>query len=416
MQLKEPTSIRGALAFATCSLLSATSTNTQAASAAEDDVWEIDSAVLFYSEGSDRVSLIEPVVGVRKALGIEEYVSVRLVVDVLTGASPNGAIPADGVQTFTTPSGNSTYQVQPGETPLDDTFRDTRVALNAAWDKPLTDQLKGVFSANLSTEYDYQSMGVSATLARDFNQRNTTLSAGLSYNQDTIDPVGGTPVGLTPMPDFPAVKATQWGSEDKTVTELLLGVTQVVNRRTLMQLNYTWGNDDGYLTDPYKLLSVTDGAGNLSTGDPYLFEKRPDSRERQTIFWRTLYQPSDNVIDVSYRYFWDDWGMRSHTLDTRYRYELGGGHYLQPHVRVYRQSAADFYRFNLVEGESPEFASADYRLGNMTTATVGMKYGRVLGENREFSVRAEFMNQSDDDNRFEDVDAYILQANYSFLF
>lgn len=415
MQLKE-TSIRGALAFATCSLLSATSHSAQAASAPDDDEWEIDSAVLFYSEGSDRISLVEPVVSARKALGGDEYVSMRLVVDVLTGASPNGAIPTDGVQTFTTPSGNSTYLVQPGETPLDSTFRDTRVALNGAWEKPLSERLRGVFSANFSTEYDYQSMGVTATLAQDFNNRNTTLSAGLAYSQDAIDPVGGAPVGLTPMPGFPAVKATRGGSEDKTVSELLLGVTQVLSRRTLMQLNYTYGLDDGYLTDPYKLVSVTDGAGNLSAGDPYLYEKRPDERVRQAIFWRTLHQLTEDVIDVSYRYYWDDWGLSSHTFDTRYRYELGRGHYLQPHARLYKQSAADFYRFNLVEGESPEFASADYRLGDMTTTTLGLKYGLAMSDSQEFSVRAEYMNQSDDNDRFEDVDAVILQASYSFLF
>lgn len=408
MQLKkEPKSIRGALALATCSLLAGTSP----ANAAKE--WEVDSAVLFYSEGSDRVSLVEPVVSLRKALGDDEYVGMRIVIDALTGSSPNGAIPTDRVQTFTTPSGNSTYTVQPGETPLDPTFKDSRVALNGVWEKPLSERLKGVFSANFSTEYDYQSMGVTATLARDFNNRNTTLSAGASYSLDTIDPVGGTPVGLTSMPTFPAVKETQGSSEDKTVTEVLVGITQVLSRRTLMQLNFTYGLDDGYLTDPYKLLSIVDGAGDVSG---YRFEKRPDERTRQVVFWRTLHQFSEDVLDVSYRYYWDDWGVSSHTLDTRYRYELGGGHYLQPHLRLYQQNGADFYHFTLAEGPIPAYASADYRLGDMTTTTFGLKYGLAVSEDKEYSMRVEYMNQSDDNGRFEDVDAIIVQASYSFLF
>lgn len=410
MQLKkEAPSVRGALALATCSLLAGTS---QGASAAPDE-WEVDSAVLLYSEGTDRVSAVEPVVSVRRNLGDEESVSVRVVVDALTGASPNGAIATDRVQTFTTPSGNSTYSVDPGDTPLDPTFRDTRVALNGAWEKPLGERLKGVFSANVSGEHDYISTGLSATLAQDFNNRNTTVSAGFSLGRDIIEPVGGAPVGLTPMPAFPAVKSTRGSSEDKTLGEVLLGITQVVSRRTLMQFNYTYGTEDGYLTDPYKLLSVTDAAGNV-TG--YRYEKRPDRRVRQAVFWRTLHHLTEDVVDLSYRYYRDDWDISSHTVDLRYRYELGGGHYLQPHLRRYQQSAADFYHYKLEEGALPEHASADYRLGDLTGNTLGLKYGLAVNEQKEYSVRVEYMNQSDDNGLFEDVDAVIVQANYSTLF
>lgn len=410
MQLKkENTAIRGALALATCSLLGAVPDGVDAA----DGEWEVDTALLLYSEGNDRLSIVEPVVNLRKALGSDEYLGVRLVLDTLTGSSPNGAIATDTAQTFTNPSGNGSYTTDPGETPLDPTFKDTRVALSGSWEKPLSKELKGVFGASLSSEYDYQSFGASATLTRDFNNRNTTLSAGISLSQDIVDPVGGAPYGLTIVPDYPDVKATQSGTQDKTVTDLLLGVTQVINRRTLMQFNYNFGIDNGYLSDPYKLLSVTDSSGNV-TG--YRYEKRPDERTRHALYWRTLHHLTEDVIDLSYRYYSDDWGIRSHTLDMRYRYEMGGGHYLQPHLRWYRQNAADFYRYNLDEGSTPSYASADYRLGNMTSNTWGMKYGLAFDEQKEFSLRLEFMQQSDDDGRFEDVDAVILQAGYSFLF
>lgn len=410
MQLKkEHKSVRGALALATCSLLGAAPGGVNAA----DSDWEVDTALLLYSEGGDRLNIIEPVVNLSKPLGDDESLSLRLVLDTLTGSSPNGAIATDQVQTFTNPSGNGSYTVAPGETPLDPTFKDTRVALSASWEMPLSERLSGVFGANFSNEYDYQSIGASATLKRDFNNRNTTVSAGLSLSQDTVDPVGGAPYGLSVVPDYPAVKETQGGSQDKSVTDLLLGLTQVINRSTLMQLNYTYGIDDGYLSDPYKLLSVTDINGDV-TG--YRFEERPDERARHALYWRTLHHFSEDVIDFSYRYYSDDWGIRSHTVDMRYRYELGGGHYLQPHLRWYQQSAADFYHYKLDEGAIPEYASADYRLGNMTSNTLGVKYGLAFSEEKELSVRLEFMSQSDDDGRFEDVDAIIVQGSYSFLF
>ena len=428
MQLKPPKSIRGKLALATCSMLTGVPQGADAADA--DSPWEVDTAVLYYSE-KDRVDVFEPVVRLRKEIDDDEFVSVRLVYDSLTGSSANGAIPTGQPQTFTTPSGASTYTTGPNETPLDPTFKDTRVAVSGEWETPLGERTRGIFSAHTSNEYDYTSMGAAAVLSRDYNMRNTTLTLGASYNSDEVDPVGGIPVGLTNMPQFPAVKATEGQSDDKTVSELLLGVTQVVSRRTLMQLNYSFGSDSGYLTDPYKLLSVVDGTSgelNSDLNNQYRYEKRPDARDRHAVFWKTVHQLKEDVIHVSYRYYWDDWDINSHTLDFRYRHELGSQHYLEPHLRYYTQTEAEFYRHSLIAGENVEYATADYRLGEMTTTTVGLKYGFPTGKNGEFGVRAEYMVQSGDStpsdaigvqrqqDLFPDVEAVIFQINYSLLF
>ena len=104
-------------------------------------------------------------------------------------------------QTFTRPSGAGTYIIQPGDIPLDDTFLDTRVALTGTWTQPLGRLNTLSVGASFSTEYDYTHLGLNARVARDFNQRNTTLSAGFAIARDEIDPVGGTPDPLVPMRD-----------------------------------------------------------------------------------------------------------------------------------------------------------------------------------------------------------------------
>ena len=417
MQLtNKPNAIRHNLALATASLLGAVTHSGQAATA---DDWEIDTSILYYSEDA-RVTAIEPVIRARKEIDDDEYMTYRLVVDSLTGASANGAIPTSSPQTFTSPSGDSTYTTPAGETPLDPTFHDTRVALNAEWEKPLDRNLDGIFSVNASSEFDYTSLGISATLTRDFNNRNTTLAAGFSYNFDTVEPVGGIPEGLTAMPSTTAIeKNTLVGSDDKTVADLLIGITQVIDRKTLMQFNYTHGVDDGYLTDPYKILSVVDGpdSDTLRGTDPYLYESRPDSRSRNALYWKTVHAFNEDVINFSYRYYWDDWGITSHTLDAQYRYEMDGGQYLMPHARYYLQDKADFYNYKLIDGDIPQYASADYRLADLSTTTLGLKYGIKLTNESEFSVRTELMKQqSEGDAPFPDVDAIILQLNYSLLF
>ena len=411
MQLKKSKSIRTLLAVATTSLL--TGVAHSANSGAADNDWEMDSSVLFYSE-ADRVTVVEPVVSLRKDIGDENFLNLRFVLDSLTGSSPNGAIKTGGAQTFTTPSGDSTYTTAANQTPLDSTFHDTRISINAEWEMPLNKTTKGIFGANASKEFDYQSLGVSANFSWDFNNRNTTLTAGAAINSDTINPVGGVPTGLTPMS---ASKTTTGADDSKTVTDLIIGVTQVINRTTLMQLNLNIGNDSGYMTDPYKILSVLDGDGNLRGTDPYLYEKRPDSRARQALYWKTVMGFDEDVLNLSYRYYWEDWDVSSHTIEAKYRFSLGAKHYIQPELRYYVQDKANFYHYNLVDGAIPTYASADYRLADLKTTTLAFKYGIGLDKDSEFAVRIGKMNQtSNGDAPFEDVDATFAQINYRMTF
>ena len=426
----ESSHIREKLTLATCTLLQAAAPAAQAA----DDDWEIKSALMIYSESDSRVSAIEPVVSGSKEVADDQFLTVKMVLDSLTGATPNGAHASSSVQTFTSPSGNKSYTTQANETPLDDTFHDSRVALSASYDMPVIDNLSRViWSANVSTEYDYQSLGASATFLRDYNNRNTTFSAALGFNSDSMDPVGGVPVPFANMRVAGAdITDTRDGSsESKTISDVMFGIAQVISRRTLMQFNLGFSSTSGYQNDPYKILSLVDPSTGLpiaASGDdlPYLYESRPDSRSRQTFYWKTVHHLTEDVINVAYRYYTDDWDVTLHTIDFHYRYEIGDGSYLQLHLRYYSQSAAEFFRTSLVDGEAlPEYASADYRLGEFTTTTLGLKYAMPMGNNSEFSVRGEVITQAQNDvgtpvgdqasqDLTPDLDAFVFQVGYSF--
>lgn len=423
--------IRESLALATCSLLA---TSPQSSTAEEYQTpWEIDSSLLIYSE-KDRVSAFKPVLALRKEIGDDEFLGFRLVADALTGASPNGAAPTDILQTFTSPSGEGTYTTPANEIPLDSSFEDFRLAASTDWEKPLTDTLKGVFGFNFSIEHDYISYGLSSTFNKDFNQKQTTLTLEASINFDSVKPEGGAPIGLTTttttVPGPPPSGDDDDDGKSKNVAELLIGITQIINRFTLTQMNYSIGKSDGYLNDPYKILSVlaNDGSGDLRAADFYVYEKRPDNRTYQSLFWKGVHQlANEDVINLSYRYFWDDWDITSHTVDLRYRWEIGGGHYLQPHVRYYQQNSASFYRQTLIDGEelTLDFASADYRLGNFTNQTLGLKYGILFANGAEINLRIETIQQRGETESsdaigklqnlklYPDMDASIIQAGIS---
>ena len=399
-----------------------------------DDAWDVSSAVLFYSENDGRVSAIEPVISGSRELAEGEKVNLKLVLDSLTGATPNGAHASSSSQTFTNPSGKQAYTIAPGELPLDVTFLDTRVAFSGSYEMPVIDNYSRVIlGGNLSKEFDYTSLGVSANFLRDYNNRNTTFSAALGLNADSIEPSGGIPTPFANMKVAGTGTNRDGADDSKTISDFMLGLTQVINRRTLMQFNLGFSSSSGYMNDPYKIISVIDGTTGLpiaAVGDdlPYLYENRPDSRSRQTFFWKTVHHLTEDVINVSYRYHTDDWGIDSHTIDLHYRYELGNGRYLQPHLRYYSQTAADFFVTSLVDGAPlPQYASADYRLGEFVTNTIGLKYAMPVGKNSEFSVRAEVISQVQSEvgtaigdqvnhDLTPDTDAYIIQFGYNFYF
>ena len=428
--------IKAALSLATSALLGTSMLTGGVAQAEETDEWKFDSAFLLYSE-ADRVTATEAIIAGTKVFDNDEILSLKLTVDALTGASANGAVAQPNAQTFTRPSGNGQYVTPPGETPLDDTFHDTRVQLNAQWTQPLADNITGSVGGHFSKEYDYLSLGVNGNLAYDFNKKNSTISMGLSYFQDTFSPEGGIPkahssmlVGDSSSPEWDAefAKTRIGDSDDKSTTDILVGFTQVINRRMITAFNYSYSMVDGYLTDPFKVVSVLNTEG---LAQDYIYESRPDSRVKQSTFMQAKYNFDDSLLntvaDISYRYMWDDWGIDSHTIDTRFTVPVGATSYIEPHIRFYQQGAADFYQPYIIDEQAPiGFVSADYRIGEMTAITIGAKYGVVLNDGNELSFRLEYYRQTPTNAGFTDpnalngqdiypvVEAIIAQVSYSF--
>jgi hypothetical protein len=425
-------SISTALAAATCSLLG-TGIST-AVDAQEEPSWDFNTSLLYYGEDSDRVQDLSIKAIIRRLFTDDRVFTFGLTVDSLTGATPSGAITQDVVQTFTRPSGSSAYAVPANTLPLDDSFLDTRVAITANWQQPFGDANLINIGFSGSKEYDYLHLGLNGRIAMDFNKRNTTLSAGLAIARDEVDPVGGTPIPFTPMLGLDDT-TNRSGTADKDVLDVVVGVSQVISRNLVVQANYSYSNESGYLINPYKILSVVDGTtgdtipnvDSLIPSNVYLFESRPDERTKHSLYAQAKYYMSGKVLDASYRYMTDDWEIDSHTIDLRYRWPIGANNYLEPHLRYYTQSEAEFYRLSLVDGAAlPMHASADYRLGNFDAVTAGVKYGWKTRNDNDMSIRVEWYqqagsvpagqiigNQAGRDN-YPDLNALIVQFSYRF--
>jgi Protein of unknown function (DUF3570) len=391
---------------------------------------QIDFTGLFYGE---RISVLEPMIRYTRTYASGRSFFGQLSIDSVTGASPNGALPSGQTQTVTSASGSR--QTVSLNTPPTVSFSDTRIAVDGEFQQPVkvfTFALGGHFSH----EKDYRSEGVTTKVAIDLNHKLTTLNLGGSYNNDLVFPVGGTLMGMAPYGEYSGAT-----SNPKHVKSALVGLSQVVSRRWLVGVSATRSFEDGYLTDPYKGLSII----NATTGLPVsmVSEQRPGTRQRSGVQADSVYHFTSDILYLSYRYYWDDWGVGSHAIDARYRLPVdllalglpvdlptGESAFVEPHVRFYTQTAADFYHFGFIQGARlPQYATSDYRLAALQTVTLGVTMGLKTGEGpspNEWTVRAEYIGQFGDSsppgtvgvqrsmNLFPTINAFTLAFDYRF--
>lgn len=396
MQLKPKRGLKRALLASSCALLGTTA---HEAAAAPGD-WDFDAGLLYYTE-VDGITAKEPVLLARRDFGDDDILKFKLTVDSLTGATPTGGMPSSKSQTVTGPSGGSTSSQGAGVTPMENGFHDTRKAATVTWDQPFAEVWHWEAAGDYSIEHDFKSLGASTLFARDLDERNTTVSAGLAYEHDDVYPIGGIPQPLSSAPQTSPVAADR----SKTVKSALLGLTQVMSHDWVTKFNFSYGDSDGYLNDPYKVVSIINthlgGAFPIvplgpPLGEPVgeIYENRPGSRHEKALFVDNRVAFGADVLSFAYRYSWDDWGIHSNMAELRYRWAVADDYYLQPHLRWYRQSAADFYHRGLLDSDTvPQFVSADYRLAAFTGRTVGLEFGARLAGKHTLSLRIEHYSQ-----------------------
>jgi Protein of unknown function (DUF3570) len=409
MQLKPKTAppksanMRRRLMAASCALLGAAGARSQEARVPPADSglledWSVDSALAYYHEDG-RIQAIEPVVNVAKVFADGQALNLDVTFDSLSGSSPNGALTSHSAQTFASPSGKVShgYTTAAGQLPADPNYKDDRIAAGGNWSVPITRVTRVSVGAKVSGEDDFYSATVNTSIARDFNEKNTTISLGLFDEFDSVRPIGGAPL---PASDYALSHKT--GDKTKDGVGVLLGLTQVMTRNWLSEFNVSVDRFKGYLNDPYKLTSIIDSTGN-TTG--YVFESRPDQRTRKSVYWenRLAWSPQLSTA-ISLRYMSDNWGVRSDTAQLHFHWSLSDVRYIEPSFRWYRQTAADFYTPFILAANGPAivYESSDSRLGPFHALTYGLKYAQKLPgigsrAESELSVRAEYYQQTVDE-------------------
>ncbi len=239
-------------------------------------------------------------------------------------------------------------------------------------------QLGGFF--RYSTETDWQSRSLGASLGRDLRQRTINLSLSYAYNFDRVYRIfdgNGRRLPWCGGNVEPDCKDGGFGDGSNLLRThyLSAGYSHILTRGLLSVFTAEYANSQGPMDNPYR--------GEQIPG--LEFEAHPQDRNRVTLFgslrWN-LGGKGRTTLEPRYRFYVDDWEVRSHALDPRVHFRVAPHLRLRLRYRFYTQSEAFFYRDDLqyietdtaCSRKTPEgCASADVKADDWRSHTGGVQ-------------------------------------------
>ncbi len=170
-----------------------------------------------------------------------------------------------------------------------------------------------------SKEPDYIASGTSLDIAQEVFGGMTTINLGFSRAHDKVGGYEGF---------FDT--ATHW--------KYRLGVTQILSPSWIASANLEAVSDEGFLGSPYRVARVFGAA---------VAERNPRTRSSRAAKFRVAGAiGAGSAVRAEYRYFWDNWDVKAHTMELGYSRHFGERWLGDAFVRLYSQTGALFYSDN----------------------------------------------------------------------
>lgn len=224
-------------------------------------------------------------------------------------------------------------------------FKETRHEYGLGADYVYRNALVSV-SATHSKEPDYTADALNLDVAQEVFGGMTTVTVGFTRAADKV--------GRKNSPEFDE-KARHWRYRG--------GLTQILTPRWLAVVNVEQVSDDGFLGSPYRAARVFGAA---------VPERVPSTRTSRAVKLRLLGEvAAGHALSADYRYFWDTWGIRAHTVDFGYRRYFGEAWLADAFVRWHTQDKALFYSDNFTS--ETLYVSRNRQLSTFTSLGPGIK-------------------------------------------
>jgi hypothetical protein len=312
------------LAALTAAAMALPGVHARAADAPGENPWTFDATHMEYSESGHRMNVRVNQASAIIPIGESFQLRANGIQDLVSGASPQFNAPGPGGKPQQVLTGASVRDNRKaGDIGVSALFGDSQVTLRQGW----------------SHENDYKSTWTSVEGRHDLNRKNTTLAAGLAFSDDGVS-----------SHDAPDDFRT------RIKRDVFIGITQVLDERSILQLSLEYSYSNGFLSDPYKLVFVQSGG--------LLPDARPGQRRQSAASAKyvTFIPAIDSALLALGNISTDNWGVHSGSLELQLKKELPGDWLVSAGTRYYTQSNADFYAPLFQTTPSGGVQTSDYRL------------------------------------------------------
>ncbi len=185
---------------------------------------------------------------------------------------------------------------------------------------------------------------------------------------------------------------TQEPNDRRKTRTTNIGLVQTLTPLSALNIGWSHTEQSGFLATSFNSVLV---------GEDRLYESVPDTRRRDALSIRYKHALNEDVIQLGYGLYQDDWGIDSSTLELRYIYAVSEMITLEPHYRFYTQTAADFFAQTFES--SDDFMTSDPDLGAFDTHSTGLLmrffHQRVFSyDNVTYDFSLNYSQRSDDLN------------------
>lgn len=340
-----------------------------------------DNAAVSGGIGTEKLTDGAAAIVVAIPLNDDDVLTIDASVSAYTSASSSNINPFDG------DGPADPFQVSSGAS-----SGDAWTNLTAAYSHS-SDDRNSIWNSNLSvsSEYDYFSIGFGGGYTHLFNDKNTEVHLHLSVHLDTWKHL--YPYELRPFreggeglddPFFQQHTITGNADYSPDFGELStkarnsyavgLSVAQIFSKNLQGVLLLDLVRQDGLLSTPFQRVYFKDKAASFI--DQFQLaddiEQLPGNRYKVALGGRLHYYINELfVARTYYRYYFDEWGVVSHTANLEVPIKISSRFTLYPSYRYYFQTAADYFKPYEEHLSTDAYYTSDYDLSRFTANQYG---------------------------------------------
>lgn len=317
---------------------------------------------------------------------------------------------------------------------------------------------------NFAREFDYSSFGIGGNFTKLFNEKNTefginaniyidnwnpkypselksyfdvnnNLNSGFFRDVDILNQ-SGTAIDKSGNSVWSPFKNTLIDNTSRNSYSVSLSFSQILTNKAQISLFLDVVQQNGWLSNPMQRVYFGDRAnyyiGNPTSISNYTskentdvfqladdIERLPDTRFKLPIGARFNYYLNEFLtLRTYYRYYYDDWGITSHTANIELPIKISDKFTLYPTYRYYTQTDADYFAPYEQLNSSDEFYTSDYDLSefNSNQFGFGISYTDIFTSRRIWklglkSVDLKYSNY----RRNTGLTAGIVSAGFKFI-